>query len=73
MLTGKALGAAIDAARKKKGCTKKALAAHFGVKPPSVQDWVNRGTIDKEKLPELWRFFSALRISMWIPSKCLIV
>lgn len=58
MLTGPALGAAIEAARKKKAVTKKALADHFGVEPPSVQDWVNRGTIAKEKLPELWRYFA---------------
>ncbi len=58
MLTGADLGAAIDSARKKKGLTKKALAEAFGVKPPSVQDWVNRGTIEKEKLPLLWQFFS---------------
>ena len=58
MLTGTALGAAIEAARKKKGVSKKALGEAFGVQPPSVQDWVNRGTIDKEKLPGLWRYFS---------------
>ena len=58
MLTGHELGAAIEAARKKKGVTKRALAAHFGVKPPSIQDWVKRGTIDKEKLPMLWEYFA---------------
>ena len=58
MLTGQELGRAIDAAITKKGCTKKALADHFGVKPPSVQDWVRRGTIDKDKLPKLWEFFA---------------
>lgn len=58
MLTGPSLGAAIEAARKKKKVSKTALAAHFGVKPPSIQDWVKRGTIDKEKLPRLWAYFS---------------
>lgn len=58
MLTGNKLGEAIEAARIKKGLTKKAIADAFGVKPPSVQDWVKRGTIDKEKLPILWRLFS---------------
>lgn len=57
MLTGAKLGAAIEAARKKKGVTKKALADEFGVSAPSVQDWVNRGTIDKDKLSRLWLFF----------------
>lgn len=58
MLTGKKLGAAIAEAIKLKGISKKAVADHFGIRPPSIQDWVNRGTIDKEKLPELWNFFS---------------
>jgi hypothetical protein len=57
MLTGAKLGAAIEAARKKKGVTKKALADEFGVSAPSVQDWVKRGTIDKDKLSRLWLFF----------------
>lgn len=57
MLTGPKLGAAIEAARKKKGVTKKALADEFGVSAPSVQDWVKRGTIDKDKLSRLWLFF----------------
>ena len=58
MLTGKALGEAIEAARIKKKVTKKALAEEFGVTSPSIQDWVNRGTIDKAKLPKLWAYFA---------------
>jgi hypothetical protein len=58
MLTGKELGAAIESARKLKRVTKKALADHFNVKPPTVQDWVNRGTIDKARLPGLWAYFA---------------
>lgn len=58
MLTGEELGRAIDAAIKKKGITKKAVAAHFGIAPPSIQDWVKRGTIDKDKLPKLWALFA---------------
>lgn len=57
MLTGPELGRAIDGARKKKGMTKAALAQHFGVKPPSVQNWIKRGTIDKSRLPALWALF----------------
>lgn len=57
MLTGKDLGAAIEAARLLKKVTKKAMAEHFKVSPPSIQDWVNRGTIDKSRLPELWNYF----------------
>jgi SOS-response transcriptional repressor LexA len=58
MLTGKALGDAIAAAIEKKGVTKADLARHFGVKPPSVQDWIKRGTVDKGKLQQLWAYFS---------------
>jgi len=58
MLTGPQLGAAIEAARKLKGVTKRDMAVHFNVKAPSIQGWVNRGTIDKSKLPELWAYFA---------------
>lgn len=34
------------------------MASHFKVAPPSIQDWVKRGTIDKEKLPKLWAYFA---------------
>lgn len=58
MLTGKKLGQAIEAARKEKAVTKAELARVFKVKPPSIQDWVNNGTIEKGKLEALWRYFS---------------
>lgn len=58
MLTGKELGTAIAEAIRKKGVTKVAVAKHFGVKPPSVSDWIKRGTIDKGKLDALFLFFS---------------
>lgn len=58
MLTGELLGAAIRSAIEKKGVSQVAVATHFGVKPPSVQDWLNRGVIGKEKLPKLWAYFS---------------
>lgn len=58
MLTGPELGQAIAAAIKLKGVTQRAVAEHFGVKPPSVQDWIKRGTIDKARLPGLWQYFS---------------
>lgn len=57
MLTGEELGHAIAEAIKLKGVTQRAVAAHFGVKPPSIQDWIRRGTIDKGKLQALWEFF----------------
>ncbi|WP_270922039.1 S24 family peptidase [Pseudomonas aeruginosa] len=40
--------------------SKKALAEQFGVKPPSVQGWINTGRIDKAKLIELISFFSGV-------------
>ena len=58
MLKGEQLGAAIDAARIKKGLSKKALADHFRVKPPSVNGWISTGRIDKSKLMEMIDFFS---------------
>lgn len=58
MLSGKELGAAIEAARIAKGVTKLDMAKKFKVKPPSVQDWVNRGVISKGKLVELWIYFA---------------
>lgn len=58
MLTGKDLGAAIEKAIKLKKVSKAEVARAFKVRPPSVQDWIKRGTIDKSKLPALWRYFS---------------
>lgn len=34
------------------------VARHFGVKAPSVHGWIKTGAISKDKLPELWRYFS---------------
>lgn len=58
MIRDKELGDAIRQAIILKGVTKKSVADYFGVKPPSVQDWIARGTISKEKLPSLWEYFS---------------
>ncbi len=63
MLKGEKLGQAIKQAielKKASGAvkTKVEIANHFGVKPPSVADWEKKGSIAKDKLPELWRYFS---------------
>lgn len=63
MLKGKELGQAIKAAYELKlargGISSKAdIANHFGIKTPSVYDWFKKGSISKDKLPELWRYFS---------------
>jgi hypothetical protein len=63
MLSGKELGRAIELAINKKissGAikTKAEVARHFKIKPPSIHDWIKKGSISKEKLPELWNYFS---------------
>lgn len=63
MLKGKELGAAIEEAIRLKiesgACSSKAdIARHFDIKPPSIYDWINKGSISKDKLPGLWRYFS---------------
>lgn len=63
MLNGTDLGTAIKAAIEKKiasgaVASQAAIARHFNVKPPSIHDWIKKGSISKDKLPELWRYFS---------------
>lgn len=68
MLTGKELGDALRIAIERKSSLmegrgegrllKKDIAAHFGVKPPSLQDWINFGRIGKQHLNELVAYFS---------------
>lgn len=63
MLSGKELGLAIEQAINKKlalgtARTKAEIARHFEIKPPSIHDWIKKGSISKDKLPELWKYFS---------------
>ncbi|WP_293005855.1 hypothetical protein [Nitrosomonas sp.] len=63
MLTGKELGVAIKEAIDLKiasgaVASKKEIADYFGMRPPSLHDWINKGTISKDKLPKLWAYFS---------------
>ena len=63
MLSGKDLGRAIEQAINKKIASgpvksKAEVARHFKVQPPSIYDWIKKGSISKDKLPELWRFFA---------------
>lgn len=61
MLEGKELGLAIKEAielKKKKGVKVKDIAKHFEIKPPSLYDWMKKGTISKGKLDDLFDFFS---------------
>ena len=58
MLKQEDFGAAIEAARIKKGVSKRDMARHFGVREPSVQGWVKTGRIAKDKLMPLFEYFS---------------
>lgn len=58
MLNGKALGDALAEAITRKGVTKAEVARHFGVKGPSVHNWIATGRIGKQHLAELIRYFS---------------
>lgn len=58
MLTGQPLGQAIDAAIKLKGVPKTSVAAHFGIKGPSIYDWINHGRVSKKHLQALFDYFS---------------
>jgi hypothetical protein len=63
MLKGKEFGAAISRAIQLKiasgaAKTKAEIARHFKIQPPSLTDWVKKGSVSKDKLPELWRYFA---------------
>lgn len=58
MLTGSPLGKAIDEAIQKKGVAKAAVARHFGIKGPSIYDWINHGRVGKQHLNELVAYFA---------------
>jgi SOS-response transcriptional repressor LexA len=63
MLSGQALGRAIAEAIKLKKNSGKIkfqadIARHFGVSRASIHDWQDSGFISKDKLAEVWRYFS---------------
>ena len=63
MLKGKEFGEAIKSAidmklQRNLAPSKAEIARHFNMKPPSLSDWVKKGSVAKDKLPELWRYFS---------------
>lgn len=63
MLKGKELGDAIAEAIRLKlasgaALSKTEIAKHFGVRLSSTYDWVKKGSIEKDKLPKLWEYFS---------------
>lgn len=50
---GHKLAEAIEA----KGVTQADVARHFGVKPPSVNEWIKLGRIHKKHIPGLVEYF----------------
>ena len=63
MKKGKELGLAISEAIDLKigsgaVASKADIAKHFNVKPPAIYTWTKNGSISKEKLPEMFRYFS---------------
>jgi len=58
MLTGEPLGRALAQAIEKKKVSKAEVARQFDVKPPSVQDWIRYGRINKKHLDKLFAYFS---------------
>lgn len=58
MLTGPSLGEAVDEAIRLKGVSKMEVARHFGIKGPSIYDWINHGRVSKRHLTELFEYFS---------------
>ncbi|MGL5949114.1 MAG: LexA family protein [Aeromonas sp.] len=63
MFSGEELGKAFLRAyelKKAAGAVKSKteVARHFGIKAPSIHDWIKKGSIGKEKLPILWEYFS---------------
>ncbi len=76
MLTGPALGRAIEDAIRLKGVTRSEVARQFGVQPESTYDWTKFGRIAKKHLPKLFDYFSdvagpehwGMASSEWLPS-----
>lgn len=58
MLTGPALGAAIEEAMRLKGVGRSETARHFGIRPESTYDWTRYGRIAKKHLPKLFAYFA---------------
>lgn len=58
MLTGPALGKAIEEAMRRKGVSRSAMARDFGVRPESTYDWTKHGRIAKNRLTQLFEYFA---------------
>lgn len=58
MLTGKELGDALKSAMAEKGVKQADVAAAFGIRQPSVSEWLSTGRIGKKHIPKLIEYFS---------------
>lgn len=58
MYSGKQLGEAIQIAIEKKGVKKSEVARVFGIKQPSLSDWIKSGRIGKQHIQKLLEYFS---------------
>ena len=58
MYTGPQLGNALKAAMKMKGATQAEVAAAFGIRQPSVSEWLKFGRVGKKHITKLVEWFS---------------
>lgn len=58
MLTGVALGQALRKAMTAKGLKQADVAKEFGIKQPSVSEWIKYGRIGKQHIPHVVKYFS---------------
>lgn len=60
MLTGPDLGAALKRAMELKLVSQSAVAREFGIKQPSVSEWIRYGRIGKRHIPHLVAYFAGV-------------
>ena len=60
MLTGPDLGAALKRAIELKLVSQSAVAREFGIKQPSVSEWIRYGRIGKRHIPHLVAYFAGV-------------
>lgn len=58
MYSGEKLGQALAEAIEKKGVKKAEVARFFGIKQPSLSDWIKSGRIGKQHIDKLIEYFS---------------
>lgn len=58
MLSGASLGKALQIAMQRKGVVQQQVATEFGIRQPSVSEWLKHGRIAKRHIPHLVAYFS---------------